>query len=109
MAEPNARVYRGYAREKTFSSREEWEKHRVVSVHLEGEWTLDGLLTWLADNAPDSPEQIGVRGATLTWIGPATEEELAERAKWVAAHDARTEKYERETYARLKEKYGVDQ
>lgn len=69
--------------------------------------TLDELIEHLREVAPDmTPGNIRVSGGVV-WEREAEAETKAERARWRAQGDARTQEWELKTLARLIQKYGA--
>jgi hypothetical protein len=67
--------------------------------------TVSELIDWCVQRDL-SPLDATITSAHVKWESPETDAERERREKWVAEHLARTEKWERETLERLKEKYG---
>jgi hypothetical protein len=65
--------------------------------------TADWLLSVAGD---DGYEAVVSAGIYVDWYSPMSPEELKDREEYEAAQIARTEKWERETYAKLYAKYG---
>jgi hypothetical protein len=80
---------------------------RVGYLSVKGRITVSELIHELAKLAPDATlHDINTNFATVSWTRPATAEEIEQRKAQRAASDARREKWERENYERLREKYG---
>jgi hypothetical protein len=74
---------------------------------MQGYTTLQEILDKLSEIAPGVPaSEILLNFWQLRWTTDATPEEIAEREAKKAAAAANSEKWERETLARLTEKYG---
>jgi hypothetical protein len=80
---------------------------RIGYLAMDGRVSLDQLIETMRELAPDvAPRDIQVNWATVVWSRPATPEELAERQQWRDRQAERTERWERDTLARLARKYG---
>jgi hypothetical protein len=69
------------------------------------EMTPNLLMDWLIETVGTGTEPIISPGVHVDWYSPKTEEEIADDIKYEAARKERTEKWERETYERLREIY----
>ena len=79
----------------------------TVYETVSGRPSVADLLAHLQEVAPHAPlDEIGINYATVKWTRPATPEEQAKRAEQERKHDERHEQWEKETYERLKAKYG---
>lgn len=67
--------------------------------------TVTDLLDWLHQRGL-SPDEVRVTGGQLKWQSPETLEETARREEYERDRDARHEKWERETYEKLRAKFG---
>jgi hypothetical protein len=66
----------------------------------------DDLLTWMLGKIPgDGYEPLVSPGVYVTWYSPLTAEEEEQEAQSIAHQQAVTDKWERETYERLREKF----
>jgi hypothetical protein len=75
---------------------------------VDGRVTIAELIEHMRQVAPGvSLDEINVNWATVVWSRPGTDEEIADRRQAEALWEARHEKWERETLARLTEKYKV--
>lgn len=73
---------------------------------VDGRPTLGQLIAHLAEVAPHAGlDDIGINYATVVWVRPATEEEVADRDRRQKAHEERHLKWERERYWILKAKF----
>jgi hypothetical protein len=64
------------------------------------------LATWITEQIKDDAYEVLVSaGVYVEWYSPMTEEEREEDDKRKARIEASTERYERETYERLREKF----
>lgn len=80
---------------------------RTGYMAVDGRITIHELIEHMQRVAPYvSLSEIEINWATVVWHRPATAEEIAVRRQAEAHWEARHEKWERETYARLAEKYG---
>lgn len=80
---------------------------RVGYMGMDGRVSLDALIEHLRVVAPDALlGDVYLNYATVKWTRAATPEELAEREAAAARQAARQEEWERDTLARLIEKYG---
>ena len=73
-------------------------------------WTTDREMTLreLTDEITERAEPYEVnlsRGVFVSWYSPETDEEVADRLARMAAWDKRHDEWEREMYAKLKEKF----
>ena len=75
---------------------------RITQVN---DCTVDDLIEW-CDQHVLLPEEVRVTAAHLRWLSPETEEEREGRIKWEKIRDESTLRWERETWERLKVKYG---
>ncbi len=66
--------------------------------------TITDLVDWAVQRRLD-PADVKVSAAHLKWLSEQTDEERAERETWRKAAAQRQEKWERETYTRLKAKF----
>jgi hypothetical protein len=74
---------------------------------MDGRVSVADLIAFMADVAPGVDlEDVQVNCATVRWSRRATQDELEDRRRVMAAHAARHEQWERETLVRLIEKYG---
>jgi hypothetical protein len=65
------------------------------------------VFAWVTETlGDDAYEALMPRGTEIEWYSRMTPEELAEHDRHTLASAARLEKWERETYERLREKYG---
>jgi hypothetical protein len=62
------------------------------------------LLAWCDENEMQ-PADVEVSGGSMSFRGPETADERDKRLAQMAAGDARQEKWERETYDRLRAKF----
>jgi hypothetical protein len=77
-------------------------------VGMQGRVSVEALLTFLAENTPDTGlDQVFLNWTTAVWVDPATAEELSAQAAAAAKRAAALEAWERKTLAELTEKYGV--
>jgi len=86
------------------------ESNEIIVCHMgmTGRISVASLLAHMATIAPEiTPEQMLINFSTLKWTEPSTEEDRAQREAWLARQAERTEKWERETLARLIKVYGV--
>lgn len=67
---------------------------------------LDELLVFLVNAGVSYWPMVMVHSATLRWERPATDEEKQEWQEHLVRDQERREKWEREYYEQLKEKYG---
>lgn len=73
---------------------------------IKGTISVTELIAHVRKTLPDiSPDDIEVNFATIRVVRPATDEEIQERECWKKRQEERHEKWERETYERLREKY----
>jgi hypothetical protein len=80
---------------------------RTGYLAVDGRITIKELLTLMDELAPGVEiADIAVNWATVVWSRPATDEELAERARHDARAAARHAAWEREALARLYARYG---
>jgi len=80
---------------------------RTGYLAVDGRVTLAELNDLMLRVAPGvSPAAIEINWATIVWDREATAEEIAQRREAERRHDERHEAWERETYARLRDKYG---
>lgn len=80
---------------------------RTGYMAVDGRISLADLNTLMAEVAPGvNPADIKVNWATAVWDRDATDDEIAKRTLAEAAWEARHEKWERETLAKLTAKYG---
>lgn len=80
---------------------------RVGYVSCRGRVTPAEIVDHIRAITPDvNPDDIQVNYATVVWRRPATEEEIADRQRQRANADARREAWERQTWERLRRKYG---
>jgi len=68
--------------------------------------TVSELVDWCVQRNVN-PSEARITSAHVKWQSPQTDEERERYEKWLAEHEARTEKWERETLQRLQEKYGA--
>jgi len=71
----------------------------------EGPMTPEDLLLWISREVGDGSEVLVSGGVHVEWYSPVTDEEAAQEAAHKAAAVARQERWERETYERLRAKY----
>jgi hypothetical protein len=65
------------------------------------------VFAWVRETlGRDAYEAQMPRGTEIEWYSPMTPEEIAKHEEYAEAARARTERWERETYERLHEKYG---
>lgn len=69
--------------------------------------TVAELVDWCVQRNLDPANVKALGNTPLTWTEPRTQEEVDRLAKFQADRAARTEAWERETLARLREKYGT--
>jgi hypothetical protein len=68
--------------------------------------TPNELMTWIAERIGDDAYEVFVsQGVYVEWYSPMTEEERKLDEERKAAQAASVERYEREAYARLREKF----
>jgi hypothetical protein len=80
---------------------------RKRSISTREYMTTDDLLMWFVTEVPaDAYEVLVSPGVYVTWYSHPTEAEAAKEAAALAEQEEHKEKWERETYARLHEKYG---
>lgn len=80
---------------------------RVGYLAVDGRMSIAELIAHMRTVAPGvDPADVEVNWATVTWTREATAGELAERKAWADRQQERHEAWERETFARLLEKYG---
>jgi hypothetical protein len=73
---------------------------------MEGRVPLGELIAHLAEHHPHvDPMTVELNYATAKWDEPPTDEDQAQREARRKDHDERHEKWERETYERLRAKY----
>lgn len=85
------------------------DDHRSCYMGMDGRVTVADLIDHLQAVAPGKGlDEIGINFATVRWVDDATPEEKQARADWRAANAERREKWERETYERLKAKFEPD-
>jgi hypothetical protein len=83
------------------------EHLRACYMGMRGRVTLQELIDHLAIVAPEHAlSEFKVNFATVTWEDQATEEELQVQRENDRKNRERHERWEREYYERLKEKYG---
>jgi len=70
------------------------------------EMTPIQFIDWLNEVIGDGTETVISPGVYVSWYSPKTPEEQDADAVFAQAKAERTEKWERETYARLYAKYG---
>lgn len=71
--------------------------------------TWPEIVAYLAEHHPGvDPDTIRLNFATAAWEELPTSEELAKREKWRARQAERQVRWERETYERLKVKFGEE-
>ena len=76
---------------------------------MKGRVPLGELIAHFAEKYPHvDPMTIELNYATATWSEPPTPEDIAQREANRLRHDERQERWERETYDRLKLKYEDD-
>ena len=74
---------------------------------MKGRVPLGELLDHFAKKYPHvDVRTVELNYCTAVWEEPSTEADRAQRQAWRKHHADRIEKWERETYARLKAKYG---
>lgn len=80
----------------------------VERVFVDGPDSIswNDLYRLLLDMGAMPASQVIVHGASLSWERPPTEEEKQQTADYNRRRAEHLEKWERETLARLKEKYG---
>lgn len=77
---------------------------------MEGRVTVRQVIEHFAETYPNvDPMDVELNYATAVWEEPATDEDRAKREAWAAKQAERTERWERETFARLQAKYGAPQ
>lgn len=82
-------------------------RKRYASTHEP--MTPDDLMTWILTSIPgDGYDVLVSPGVYVTWYSPLTPEEAEHEAQSIAHQQAVTDKWERETYARLHEKFGKE-
>jgi hypothetical protein len=73
---------------------------------MSGRVTVASLIAHFKEHYPHvDPMGLRLNVATIVWEEPPTEDDLAKRDKWRAEKAERTERWERDTYERLKAKY----
>jgi hypothetical protein len=73
---------------------------------MQGRVTLRELLEHFAEEYPHvDPMTLALNFATVVWDEPATPEDIAQREAFRAKQADRQERWERDTYARLKAKF----
>lgn len=89
---------------RSWYSEDGWVKDYA---RLEKSMTPGELAEWLVENVgPDGREAVVSRGVFVEWYRPMTPQEIEEKERRSAATQKRTEDWERETYRRLREKFG---
>jgi hypothetical protein len=79
---------------------------RKVYVTIDGKATIAEIVAHAQSlDPPANPDELLLSGS-YTWTRPNTAEEQAQRDKWRAEAAARHDEWERETYERLKAKFG---
>lgn len=79
---------------------------RVGYLSMRGRVSMADLIAHMSEIAPGvSLDDIDVNFGTVTWTRPANADELSRRAEQIEAQRVRQERWERETLARLTEKY----
>lgn len=81
---------------------------RSVLVHIEGRVSLGELYNYLCDHAPDIDVDDILINGSVRWERDSTEEERAERARWLAESEERRISWERRFWAQMVEQYGPD-
>jgi hypothetical protein len=83
------------------------ESDRVaMRMHFSGKQSLDELIQWIYQHAPGVDDtEVFISGGMVSWSRDATEEELAKRDEWRREREKKLERWERDTFARLQEKY----
>lgn len=83
-------------------------KHEEIRLYqtMEGRIPIPELIATYEETGVDW-RKVELNYATATWTEPPTQEEVDKQALWDAQSAARTEKWERETLARLTAKYGA--
>jgi IS1 family transposase len=69
--------------------------------------SVDDLVNWCLQRGLN-PESVEVTSTHLVYFTPMTDEEVARKEAFAQAAIERTEKWERESLARLQAKYGVE-
>lgn len=83
------------------------DDHRSCYMGMQGRLSLADLIDHLSVVAPGkSLDEIGINFATVKWVDDATDEEKRDRAERQRRADERHAQWERETYERLKVKFG---
>jgi len=73
---------------------------------MQGRVTVRELIDHFKAQYPHvDPMTVALNFVTAVWAEPATPEDIAQREAWRAKQAARTERWERETYDRLKAKF----
>lgn len=87
------------------SYRDHTAARMVERMFLEGPEVvpLSSLLVLLEEEAGDA--DVFLHSASISWERPATPEEIQRSQEWHEKRRVATEKWERETYERLKAKY----
>ena len=94
------------------------EKHRKFR-HENGLWWLRSARTheqmtpgefaaWVDEQTAGGYEPIISSGVFVGWYSPKTDEETAADDAFAVAHKERTDKWERDTFARLSEKFAAE-
>ncbi len=76
-------------------------RNRIEMIHP---MTVTDLVTWCLQHDVD-PDTATITGGHVRWQSPETEAEREQRLAYWAGVDARKERWERDTYARLREKF----
>jgi hypothetical protein len=97
----------GEPREIRWSWQSDTNDLRNGYMAVDGRISIADLIARMQEVAPGVDlADINVNWATVVWARPATDQELEARAEGRRRHMVRQEKWERETLARLLNKYG---
>lgn len=103
---PRGELTMGKPREIRWSWQSKDNYLRTGYMAVDGRMSIAELIEHLRTVAPGvDPADIQINWATAVWSRPGTAEEIDQRRRVEAAHEARHEAWERETLARLTEKY----